>query len=94
MDNTLDDLHEKFFCHSIADVKQMQEEFEAWKGGRLQEANETYDKLNGITTQMAELGSTENPYTTLTPEVTGVRVLCRLWIIEVQYSSFALLALP
>lgn len=75
MDNTLDDLQENFVCHTIADVQKMQEEFEGWKAAGLQDDNKTYDELNGLTTQMAELGSTENPYTTLTPEVTQPKYL-------------------
>ncbi len=74
MDNTLDDLQENFVCHSIADVEQMQAEFEEWKSGPLDEANTTYNEVNALTSQMAELGSTDNPYSTLTAEVMCVCV--------------------
>lgn len=68
MDNTLDDLQEAFVCHTIADVEQLQQEHEEFKAGTLQEANTKYDALNELVTQMAELGSSDNPYTTLTPQ--------------------------
>ena len=69
MDNTLDDLQEVVVCHTIADVEQLQQEHEEFKAGALQDANGTYDALNDLVTQMADLGSSDNPYTTLTPQV-------------------------
>lgn len=71
MDNTLDDLQESFVCSTIADVEQLQQEHEEFKAGTLQEANGKYDELNALVTQMAELGSSDNPYTTLTPQVSS-----------------------
>ena len=78
MDNTLDDLQENFVCSTIADVEQMQQEHEKFKSEGLQEANQIYEELNGLTSQMAELGSTDNTYTTLTPEVRcgGLQLEC------------------
>ena len=69
MDNTLDDLQEAVVCHTIADVEQLQQEHEEFKAGALQEANTKYDALNELVTQMADLGASDNPYTTLTPQV-------------------------
>lgn len=67
MDNTMDDLQEAIFCSNIEDVEQLQQELEVFKTGPLQEANAQYDELNSLVSEMAELGSTDNPYTTLTP---------------------------
>ena len=58
-------------CSSIEDVEQLQNELEQFKAGALQEASANYDELNGFVTTMAELGSTDNPYTTLTPTVSA-----------------------
>ena len=69
MDNTIDDLQEAFVCHTVADVEALQQEHEQFKSGALQEANGKYDELNNLVTQMADLGSSDNPYTTLTPQV-------------------------
>ena len=65
----MDDLQETFVCSSIEEVEQLQAELEEFKAGPLQEASANYDDLNGFVTAMAELGSTDNPYTTLTPTV-------------------------
>jgi Ca2+-binding EF-hand superfamily protein len=67
MDNAMDDLQETFVCSSIEEVEQLQAELEEFKAGPLQEASANYDELNSFVTDMAELGSTDNPYTTLTP---------------------------
>ena len=69
MDNTLDDLQESLLCSTIADVEKLQEEFEAFKAGGLQEANTSYDDLSALNGEMATLGSTDNTYTTFTMEV-------------------------
>ena len=69
MDNTLEDLQEPVICSSIGDVEQEQNQFEAYKAGDLQDANTKYEDLNGLVQQMADLGATDNPYTTLTPQV-------------------------
>ncbi len=69
MDNTLDDLAETAVCTSISDVEELQAQHEEFKAGGLQEANGQYDELNGLVTSMAELGSSENPYSALTPNV-------------------------
>ena len=69
LDNTLDDLQESLLCSTIADVEKLQEEFEAFKAGGLQEANTNYDELSALNGEMAALGSTDNTYTTLTMEV-------------------------
>ena len=69
MDNTLEDLQERVLCSSISDVEQLQAEFEKYKAGDLQDANSKYEDLNGLVQQMADLGATDNPYTTLTPQV-------------------------
>lgn len=68
MDTTADDLHEPPTCDSIAEADQLVSEQEAWKTGPLQEASSQYNELNGLVEQLAELGSSENPYTTLSPE--------------------------
>ena len=75
MDGTFDDLHEPQRSDSIPEANQLVAEHETWKGGPLQEANAKYDELNGLVHQMAELGSTDNPYTTLTPEVWSDRII-------------------
>jgi actinin alpha len=67
MDNTMDDLQDAFVCSSTEEAEQLQNELEGFKAGPLQEASANYDELNGFVTTMAELGSTDNPYTTLTP---------------------------
>ena len=69
MDNTIDDLQDTFVCSSTEEVEQLQTELEEFKAGPLQEASGNYDELNALVTTMAELGSTDNPYTTLTPTV-------------------------
>lgn len=69
MDNTLDDLGEDIFCSTIADVEQLQQEHEDFKNGGLKEAETKYNELSGLTEAMNEMGSTENTYTTLTPQV-------------------------
>ena len=76
MDNTLDDLQESFVCNTIEDVQELQSEHEKFKAGELQDASTKYEQLNGLVTQMADLGSSDNPYTTLTPQVMCVCVWC------------------
>ena len=65
----MDDLQDAFVCSTVEEVEQLQAELEEFKAGPLQEASANYDELNGFVTTMAELGSTDNPYTTLTPTV-------------------------
>ena len=72
MDNAIDDLQDTFNIHSIAEVEQLQAEHEEFKANALQEANGRYEELNGYVQQMADMGSTDNPYTTLTPNVSNV----------------------
>ena len=69
MDNTLDDLGESLLCSTIADVEQLQQEHEDFKSGGLQDAKTKYEELSALTETMAEMGSTDNTYTTLTPQV-------------------------
>lgn len=69
MDNTLDDLQETFSCSKVSDVEELQADLEKFKEGPLQEASTNYDALNNLVQQMADLGATENPYSTLTPQV-------------------------
>lgn len=69
MDNCLDDLQEGMITHTIADVEALQAEHEKFKAEALQDANNNYEDLNTLVQQMADLGSTDNPYTTLTPQV-------------------------
>ena len=69
MDNASDDLQDRFNIHSIEEAEQLQAEHETFKAESLQEASANYDELNGFATSMAEMGSTDNPYTTLTPTV-------------------------
>ncbi len=69
MDNTLDDLAETEVCSSITDVEELQAKHEEFKSSGLQVANEQYEELNGLVTTMAELGSSDNPYTAHTPTV-------------------------
>lgn len=69
MDNAADDLQDRFNVHSIEEAEQLQTEHENFKAEALQEASGNYDELNGFATLMADMGSTENPYTTLTPTV-------------------------
>jgi hypothetical protein len=69
MDNAFDDLREVPACDTISDAEGVINDNETWKSGPLQEASAKYDELNDLVQQMADLGSTENPYTTLTPEV-------------------------
>lgn len=71
MDTTADDLHEPPTCDSIPEADQLVSEQEAWKAGPLQEASNQYNELNGLVEQLAELGSSENPYTTLSPEASA-----------------------
>lgn len=68
MDNTLDDLQETFSCSKVSDVEELQADLEKFKEGPLQEASTDYDALNNLVQQMADLGATENPYSTLTPQ--------------------------
>ena len=77
MDNAIDDLQDTFNIHSIAEVEQLQAEHEEFKANALQEANGRYEELNGYVQQMADMGSTDNPYTTLTPNVSNmVKCVC------------------
>ena len=69
MDNAADDLQDRFNVHSIEEAEQLQAEHENFKAEALQEASGNYDELNGFATSMADMGSTDNPYTTLTPTV-------------------------
>ena len=69
MDNAADDLQDRFNVHSIEEAEQLQTEHENFKAEALQEASGKYDELNGYAAAMAEMGSTDNPYTTLTPTV-------------------------
>ena len=69
MDNALDDLAEPDVCSSIADVEALQAKHDEYKNQDLQEANANYEALNGLVTTMAEMGSSDNPYTALTPQV-------------------------
>lgn len=68
MDNTLDDLAETSVCSNIADVEQLQAKHEQFKAEDLQNANAQYDELNALVTTMAEMGSSDNPYTTHTAQ--------------------------
>ncbi len=72
MDQTLDDLNETFVCSTIADVEQLQHEHEEYKAGDLQKGDTDYSELNALVEQMAQLGATDNPYTTLTAQVSGL----------------------
>ena len=74
MDGTLDDLHEPQRSDSVPEAESLVAEHEEWKGGPLAEANAKYEELNGLVQEMAELGSTENPYSALTPEVCWLTV--------------------
>ena len=69
MDNAFEDLQEVPVCDSVADAESVIATNDTWKNGQLQEASQKYDELNSLVQEMADLGSTENPYTTLTPEV-------------------------
>ncbi len=69
MDNTFDDLQEQPVCDTIKDAENELAKHETWKENELQEGSSSYNDLNSFVTTMAELGSTDNPYTTLTPEV-------------------------
>lgn len=69
MDNTLDDLHESFVCSTIEDVQKLQEEHEEFKAGGLKDAETKYNELSTLTEAMTEMGSSDNSYTTLTPQV-------------------------
>ena len=69
MDNTLDDLGESLLCSTIADVEQLQQEHDDFKTSGLQDAKTKYEELSSLTEAMAEMGSTDNTYTTLTPQV-------------------------
>ena len=90
MDNTMDDLQDAFVCSSTEEVEQLQNELEEFKAGPLQEANENYDELNGFVTRMAELGSTDNPYTTLTPTVSTYfsKLIELILDISVNYTGY------
>ena len=87
MDNAFDDLAEKPVCDNVSDVDGEISKHEEWKNGDLQEANASYDELNGLVTEMAELGSTENPYTTLTPEVSFSTVKFYLMSLFVPFTG-------
>ena len=82
MDNTLDDLAETEVCSSITDVEALQAKHEEFKTGDLQEANVKYDELNGLVTTMAEMGSSENPYTALSPQV-GIMCTIILYLVSI-----------
>ena len=69
MDNAVEDLQEVPVCDSVAEVEAIIAANDEWKSSALQDASTQYDALNNLVQQMADLGSTENPYTTLTPEV-------------------------
>lgn len=69
MDNTIDDLHDQFSCSTIADVEKLQAQFEEFKSGELQNASAQYTEVANLVAEMANLGSTDNPYTSLTAEV-------------------------
>lgn len=69
MDNTLDDLAETAVCSSISDVEELQSKHEQFKQTDLQDANGKYEELNNLVTEMAELGSSDNPYTALSAQV-------------------------
>ncbi len=69
MVNTLDDLQDSFVCSTIADVEKLQQEHEQFKAEGLQEAKDNYEELSALSQAMAEMGSTDNTYTTLTPTV-------------------------
>ena len=80
----MDDLQDGFVCTSTEEVEQLQTELEEFKAGPLQEASDNYDELNGLVTTMAELGSTDNPYTTLTPTVSvgsSVTECAGVWVV-------------
>ena len=68
MDNTIDDLHDQFSCSTIADVEKLQAQFEEFKSGELQNASAQYTEVANLVAEMANLGSTDNPYTSLTAE--------------------------
>ena len=69
MDNAFDDLQEQPVCDAIGDAESELAKHEEWKNSELKTADDNYNALNGLVSSMAELGSTDNPYTTLTPEV-------------------------
>lgn len=69
MDSANEDLQEVPVCDSITDAESLIAAHKTWSGGPLQEAGQKYEELNNLVQQMADLGSTDNAYTTLTPEV-------------------------
>ena len=69
MDNAFDDLQEVPVCDNIAEADDLIANHELWKSDPLQLASQQYEELNSLVQEMADLGSTDNPYTTLTPEV-------------------------
>ena len=69
MDNAFDDLQEVPVCDNIAEADELIANHELWKSDPLQQASQQYEELNSLVQEMADLGSTDNPYTTLTAEV-------------------------
>lgn len=69
MDNAFDDLQEVPVCDNVAEADDLIANHELWKSEPLQQASQQYEELNSLVQEMADLGSTDNPYTTLTPEV-------------------------
>ena len=69
IDNTLDDLQEALNTTSSAEVEAVVKEHEEFKAGALQLGSSDYDELSALVQQMADLGSSDNPYTTLTAQV-------------------------
>lgn len=87
MDNAFDDLQEVPVCDNIAEADELIANHELWKSDPLQQASQQYEELNSLVQEMADLGSTDNPYTTLTAEVRSghyllinIFFLCRVFM--------------
>lgn len=68
MDNVMDDLHDTFSVHSVKEVEELQAQHETFKNTTLKEGDGYYEALNGLAEQLAAAGSSENQYTSHTPQ--------------------------
>ncbi|XP_028415774.1 alpha-actinin-like [Dendronephthya gigantea] len=67
LEGAKEDLMDMFSVHTIDEIQELLDAHEAFKAN-MQAANDEFDSIMSLVSEMNALGCTDNPYTTLTPE--------------------------
>lgn len=67
LEGAKEDLMDMFSVHTIDEIQELLDAHEAFKAN-MSAAQEEYESISMLVQEMNELGCTDNPYTTLTPE--------------------------